>query len=357
MNYVLPHIDKLEPYKSGIMPKDHERAIRLHLNESPYPPSPEVLAALQHTSAEVLHRYPDPQCTELRQALADFYQVESSQVFCSNGSSELIGLLFRTLIGEHRRVAIPYPSFALYENVAASYQSETIRIPTDEDFSIDIDQLMACAADVIVLVNPNAPTGLLLPASEVERLARGFDGLVVIDEAYMEFVETDESVIPLIRELPNLLVIRTFSKAYALCGGRVGYALGNSSLISAFEKGRNSYHLNTITQRLALAALKDQQYMKSNAAAVRRTRDAFSSQLAELGFTVFPSQTNFVLCTPPANSQLTAFEWMERLMEQEIYVRYFNADRLRDKLRISIGTDEQMDHVIAQFKAALNYSD
>ncbi|WP_028563071.1 histidinol-phosphate transaminase [Paenibacillus pinihumi] len=357
MNYVLPHIDKLEPYKSGAMPKDHERAIRIHLNESPYPPSPEVLAALQHTPADILHCYPDPQCTELRQALADLYEVESSQVFCGNGSSELIGLLFRTLIGEQRRVAIPYPSFALYENVAASFQSEVIRMPTAEDFSIDIDQLLACNADAIVLVNPNAPTGLLLPASEVERLARGFDGLVVVDEAYMEFVETDESVIPLIRELPNLLVMRTFSKAYALCGGRVGYVLGNSSLISAFDKGRNSYHLNTLTQRLALAALKDQQYMKSSAAAVRQTRDAFSRQLAELGFTVFPSQTNFVLCTPPADSRLTAFEWTERLMEQEIYVRYFNADRLRDKLRISIGTNEQMDRVITQLKAILNHKE
>lgn len=347
MTMILPHIERLPGYAQGEQPPDGTQAIRLNLNESSYPPSPEVVKALQSIPEETLRRYPDAKCDKLRTALAKHYGVREEQTFCSNGSSEIISLVMKVFIGPHGKLAIPDPSFPLYHSVAASYQAECIGIPTRSDFSIDVAHLIHSGAQAVVLVNPNAPTGLLLPIEDVERLVREFTGLVILDEAYIDFAKTDASAVSLIARYSNLLVIRTFSKAYALCGARIGYCFGNERLIAALEKGKDVYNVDAISRELALAALNDQSYMRATTDAIKRTRDRFSGQLASQGFIVVPSHTNFLLCKPPAGSGCPiAEELYDTLMKQNIYVRYYKNPRLRDYLRITIGTDAEMDAVL-----------
>lgn len=344
MTMILPHIDRLSGYAQGEQPPDGVKAIRLNLNESPYPPSPEVMKALRAIAEESLRRYPDAKCDKLRAALAKQYNVQEEQTFCSNGSSEIISLLMKVFIGPLGQIAIPDPSFPLYQTVAASYQVKCLTIPTRDDFSIDCEQLQYSGAQAVVLVNPNAPTGILLPLTEVERLVKEFAGLVIVDEAYIDFAETGSSALPLIKRYPNLLVVRTFSKAYALCGARIGYCFGNEQLIAALEKGKDIYNVDSISRELALAALCDQDYMQETIKAISQTRERFTEQLRKNGFTVLPSQTNFLLCKPPTGPGcLISSELYSKLMEQHIYVRHYTQPRLAEYLRITVGTDEEMD--------------
>ncbi|MDQ0229164.1 histidinol-phosphate transaminase [Metabacillus malikii] len=354
MNFILPHIQRLKPYASGAQPPGGSNVIKLNLNENPYPPSQNVLNVLRTIDEEALRLYPDARCDELREALAQQYGVDKKHTFCGNGSSEIISIIFTVFVESYSRIAIPDPSFSLYHSIASIHQVECVRIPTREDFSVDVDMLVESGAQVIVLVNPNAPTGRLLPFSDVERLVQNFPGLVIVDEAYIDFAESSLSAIPLIECYENLVVVRTFSKAYSLCGARVGYCFSNEKLINALEKGKGLYNVNIISQKLALAALQDQEYMKNTTAAVRRTRGAFSADLRRLGFDVIPSQTNFILCTPPPQmGENGAQELYEKLMERNIYVRYFKDTRLYDKLRISIGTKEEMDTLYNELHSLL----
>lgn len=354
MTLILPHIERLTPYALGDLPPEGSAAIKLNQNESPYPPSPLVLEALRTLGEEELRRYPDARCMQLRAALSQLHGVKDEQIFCGNGSSEIISLIVKGFIGPNRRLALPDPSFSLYHTVAASYQASSIAVPTRNDYTVDPGLLMDSGADAIVLVNPNAPTGHLLPLEEVERLVNRFPGLVVIDEAYIDFADPNATAIPLVDRYPNVIVVRTFSKAYALCGARVGYCIAAEPLIAALEKSKDIYNINAISRKLALAALEDREYTMRTVAAVKATRDGFIAELRSLGFDVIPSQTNFVLCTPPAgDGQPDARAWYQSLLERNIYVRHFEHPRLADKLRISIGTDEEMAAVTAVLRALL----
>ena len=348
MTMILPHIEKMPGYVEGVMPSAGTKAIRLNLNESPYPPSPHVQSALQEIGEEVLRRYPDSRCEQLRAELAANYGVKAEQTFCANGSSEIISLIMKVFVGPEGKIALPDPSFPLYHSVAAGYQAKCIAVPTREDFSIDVDKLRETGAQAVVVVNPNAPTGLMLAKTELIRLLESMDGLVIVDEAYMDFADSDESVISLVDQYPNLLVLRTFSKSYGLCGVRVGYGFADERLITALEKAKDVYNVDAIARHLALAALRDQSYMKETTGRIKRTRAVFSKQLESLGFSVIPSQTNFILCQPPAKAEgQSARELYEKLMEQGIYVRYYQLPRLADMLRITVGTEAEMEEVYA----------
>lgn len=346
MKMILPHIERMSGYVQGELPPDGAKAIRLNLNESPYPPSPQVLKVLGEIGEETLRRYPDSRCDELRAELALQYGVKEEQTFCSNGSSEIISLIMKVFIGPLGQIAIPDPSFPLYHSVAAGYQSNCIPVPTRGDFTINIDALLNSGAQAIVLVNPNAPTGLLLPREEVIRLVNEFSGLVIVDEAYIDFAESESSMVPLIGNYRNLLVLRTFSKAYGLSGARVGYCFGDEQLIAALDKGKDVYNVDAINRLLALAALRDQSYMIETTNAIKQTREKFAKQLISLGFSVVPSQTNFILCTPPVNDGgPSAYELYEKLMAQGIYVRYYQQPRLQAMLRITIGTEDEIESI------------
>ncbi|HHY75071.1 MAG TPA: histidinol-phosphate transaminase [Bacillus bacterium] len=343
MTYILPHIREMKPYEAGIQPSEKRKMIKLNLNENPFPPSQNVLRVLHTIQEDTLRLYPDQHCDELREALAKEYRVTKEQTFCGNGSSEIISLIFKLFIGPHRSIAIPDPTFSLYYSVASIYQVECMKIPTRDDFSVDIDLLLESKANAIILVNPNAPTGRLLDIAEVERLVSKFSGLVIVDEAYIDFANPSSSAIPLLKKYNNLIVIRTFSKVYSLCGIRVGYCFSNKEFITALETGRNLFNVNVISQKLALAALMDQEHLVRTTTAVKHIREAFSNNLRKLGFAVIPSKTNFILCSPPSKlGRNGAKELYNKLLERNIYVRYFETPRLLDKLRISIGTKEEM---------------
>ncbi|TMV49450.1 histidinol-phosphate transaminase [Paenibacillus mesophilus] len=341
-----PRIDRLQPYVAGIRPEPGTKAIKLNQNESPYPASPKVTDALRRLDPELLLReYPDSGCSSLREALSAVHGVPASMILCGNGSSELITLLYKTFLCEGDTVAIPDPSFGLYTTVAEMAGVRVASVPTDDDFRIAPEKLTESAPQAIVIANPNAPTGLHLEAAQIERLLQSYRGLVVVDEAYIDFAPEGVSVLKLTERYDHLLVLRTFSKAYALSGGRIGFAVANERLIRAMEKARETFSVGAVAQLAAEAALSDQDYMRETVTRIGRTRERFCEALARIGWTVYPSVTNFVLISPPREGR-TAKELYERLLSEHIYVRYFDIPRLADKLRISIGTDEEMKVVL-----------
>jgi histidinol-phosphate aminotransferase len=347
MSVILPHIEQMEAYSLGERPPAGKRIIKLNQNESPYPASPRTLEALRTMSELELRQYPDASCQELRGKLAALHQVHEEQVFIGNGSSEIISLLLKAFVGPEGRVALPDPTFSLYHHAAASLLANAIPVPLKEDWSVDIDGLLQADAQAIIVVNPNAPTGKLLPLADIQRLLQQHTGLLVVDEAYMEFAEPASSAIPLTLESDRVLVIRTFSKAYGLSGVRVGYCIGDAALIGALEKAKDIYNVDAIGRRLAMAAAEDQEHMKRNADSIKRTREAFSKELKKRGFRVVPSQANFVLCAPPEGvGQLRASDWHKKLQDNNIYTRYIKHPRLENYLRISIGTDQEMQQVL-----------
>jgi histidinol-phosphate aminotransferase len=358
MSIILPHIDRLKPYMSGAATPNNGTAIRLHLNENPYPPSERVLAALQSIGERLVRRYPDNQNGMLRSAVARHYGRNEDEVFCGNGSSEIISLLFKAFLGPGRRIAIPDPSFALYQTVAAIHRTACERIPNLEDLSIDVEALVRSTADAAVLVNPHAPSGKLLPLDEVERIAKHYRGLIIVDEAYIDFCSdvhgAPPTALPLLGKYPNLLILRTFSKAYAMCGMRVGYCFASPALIGALNKAKDLYNVDQVSAVLAAAALSDEAYLKQTTAAIRRTRDAFSAAMTGLGFHVYSSDTNFVLCSVPASLGANGAQSLcSMLAERNIHVRHFDTPRLCDKLRISIGTDAEMDALLKELSTLL----
>lgn len=276
---ILPHIERLSPYPMGERPPEGIRTVKLNQNESPYPPSPLVLKALRSIGEEELSRYPDAVNGGLRAVLAERFGVNAERIFCGNGSSEIISLIMKVFVGAQRRVALPDPTFALYATAAAVHRAECIAVPTDSDYAISIDGLLNSGADAVVLVNPNAPTGRTLPPAEVERLVSRFPGLVIIDEAYIDFAPEGTSALPLLGRYENVLLLRTFSKCYALAGARVGYCFGAEPLIAALEKSKDSFNVNAVSARLAAAALQDREYAERTAAAICRTRDSFAAGL------------------------------------------------------------------------------
>jgi len=352
MANILPHIERLAPYPAGAQPEKGPRTIQLNLNENPYPPSPRVKEMFGMMDVNDLRKYPDSRNLQLRAALAEAHGLSIDQSYCGNGSSEIISNVFSACFSSGSSIAVPDPSFPLYYTMASIHQVEYIHVPTREDWSVDLDSLLESGANAVVLINPNAPTGLLNTFSEVERLVSHFPGLVILDEAYMDFADPGHSAVSLVKRYDNLIVLRTFSKAYALCGGRIGYCFSNPALIEALEKTRNLYNVNSISQKLALAALGDPSYLEVTTAAVRRTRDDFSQKLRLLGFECIPSHANFILCSPPKHlGEDGALMLYRKLMDRGIYVRYYQTPRLRDKLRISIGTDEEMDILYAELRS------
>ncbi|WP_240041354.1 histidinol-phosphate transaminase [Paenibacillus ginsengarvi] len=336
----------LSPYVAGERPEDGVRAIKLNQNESPYPASPSVSDALRGIGPELFREYPDALCDKLRRKLSAVHGIPASRIICGNGSSELITLLYKTLLREGDAVAIPDPTFGLYETVARTFGVEPVVVPTDDEYRIDTRRLAETNAAAIIIANPNAPTGIPLQAPEIERLLQTYNGLVVVDEAYIDFAPESISVMNLIETYEHLIVLRTFSKAYALCGARIGFAVASERLIRAMQKARETFSVGAVAQLAAEASLADMDYVKFTVSRISQTRDRFAAELTRRGWRVIPSVTNFVLAAPPSDG-VSAKELYARLLQEHIYVRYFDLPRLSDKLRISIGTDEDMDALLA----------
>ncbi|TVX92163.1 histidinol-phosphate transaminase [Paenibacillus agilis] len=338
--YIKQSIEQLAPYVPGIQPQMDGHVIKINANENPYPPSPQVQQLLSGFDFAQLRYYPDATSQRLRKLIAAHYQLSSDHLFCGNGSDEIISYLFQVCFEEQDTIATPYPTYTLYKTIADIHRVHTVYVPTRDDFTIDTQALAQTGAKGLFIANPNAQTGLLLSLTEIEELLKQYDGLVVIDEAYIEFAPATASACELVARYPNLVVLRTFSKSYSLCGIRVGYSLANPVLVHALDKCRDSYNVSHLSQLLAEAAFEDQAYLQSTVKKIVATRERVTAALTDLGFEVLPSEANFVLCKPVHGSAIDIYEFLKA---RHVYVRYFDSPRLSDKLRITIGTDAEMD--------------
>ena len=338
------NVDRLHAYTPGEQPRDPE-VVKLNTNENPYPPSPEVGRVLAGVTADPLRLYPDPGCTALRQEISRLHGCSIDQVFCGNGSDEILSLCFGAFVPDHGKVGYFDPSYSLYPVLAEIADCGVVPVPLQEDFTCP-DLPADYDVPLFFWTNPNAPTSLSVPKTQIAAFADRSEGVVLVDEAYVDFAEADCMELALTR--PNVLVTRSFSKSYSLAGIRLGYAIGHPDLIGALMKIKDAYNVNRLTQEMGRAAVVDQAHMRSNIEKVKATRQRVSAELTRRGFEVWPSQTNFLWVRPPHRS---AAAWYDHLRQHKILIRYFPAERTRSHLRITIGTDLQMDRLLAAIDA------
>jgi len=345
--YWSSRIRELEAYVPGEQPKDR-RYIKLNTNENPYPPSPKAVEAMQSAIGEAMRLYPDPECTALVEAIAERFGVEKEQVFVGNGSDEVLAMCFPAFFDGEKPVLFPDITYSFYPVYADLYQVPYDAVPLNEDFTVPVEKMLRPNGGVII-ANPNAPTGIVLPLEAIERIAAGNpDSVVIVDEAYVDFGGV--SALPLINKYPNVLVVRTTSKSYSLAGLRVGWAMGDRSLIAALNTVKNSinsYTLDRVAIAGGAAAIADEEYFKDCCSKVIATRERSIAALTELGFRCLPSSTNFIFAAP---SGIAADELFVKLREKGVLVRYFRKPRINGFLRISVGTDEEMDALLAAIK-------
>lgn len=329
----------MSAYVPGLQPGPGERRIiKLNTNENPYPPSPRALRALRAAADRRLRLYPDPACRAFREQVAAVYGLDPSQVVAGNGSDELLAIVMRTFVDEGGTVAYFTPSYSLYPVLAAGAKAKVVEVPLPRDATgLPVPRVRA---GVFFLTTPNAPYGTGFPTAWIEALLASFPGIVVADEAYADFA--DETSLPLLARHPRLVIVRTLSKSHSLAGLRVGFAFAHRDIAAEMAKVKDSYNLDRPAQAAAAAALADQDRFRRNRDRIRATRARFSARLAALGFAVPPSQANFVFAAVgpgmPAARELYA-----GLLERGFLVRFFDRPGLDDGLRISIGTDAQMD--------------
>jgi histidinol-phosphate aminotransferase len=336
-------VKQLTPYVPGEQPR-LSKLVKLNTNEHPYSPSPRVLAAIAAVDGDALRRYPDPESMELRAAFARRNGLQPDQVFLGNGSDEVLAHVFQALLRHELPLLFPDVTYSFYPVWSGLYQMPWREIPLTADFAVDPADYRVANGGIII-PNPNAPTGVLMSLESIRRLLeQNRDSVVVIDEAYIDF--GGSSAVGLIPEFDNLLVVQTMSKSWALAGLRVGVAMGNAELIEGLQRVKNSfnsYPLDVVAQRAAVAALEDEDYFEAVCARVIASREKLCTAMANLGFDVLPSAANFLLVKHPARA---ARELYDGLRARGIIVRYFDRPRIDDHLRISIGTDEQSDELL-----------
>ena len=345
-SYFRPAIDAIAGYAPGEQPKI-DNLIKLNTNENPYPPSPEVAAALRSLDFERLRRYPDPTADALRDAIAAHWGVKRENVICGNGSDDLLTMIFRAFTSPERPVAVLDPSYSLYPVLAAMQEAPVIRIPlARKSFELEVDLAQAAkGANLAMLTRPNAPTGNAIPREKIEKFCRDFDGVVTIDEAYADFA--DDDCVAFATKFDNVLVMRTFSKSYSLAGVRLGYAIGAPALIEGLMKLKDSYNLDMLTQTVGRAAFEDQATLQEHVSMIRATRSRLAGELEKLNFRVIPSQTNFLFVSPPDGDAARIFA---ELRKNAVIVRYFPGEITGNYLRITVGTDHETDRLLELLK-------
>jgi histidinol-phosphate aminotransferase len=345
---VKEHIVKLEAYVPGLQPEEGDGVVKLNTNENPYPPSPWVEEAIREEGSDTLRLYPNPTSQRLRETAGTVYGLDAEQVLCGNGSDEILGILLRTFTTRGDAIGYYEPSYSYYKTLGAIH--DLVQLPT----GLGEDPLHPALPEdrgvsLFFLTNPNSPMGFSLEPEFVARLANHLDGILVVDEAYAEFAQ--RNCLALIREIPNLIVTRTLSKSYSLAGLRVGFALGSEGWIRQMNKVRDHYNLSRIAQAAACVALRDQRHFRECRDKILRTRERFISALEEIGIETFPSDANFVFAR--FSSVQAASGLFEKLTERNIHVRYFPREGLDQGLRISIGTDAQMDRLLEVLRTLL----
>ena len=379
--FIRPLVHKLHAYVPGEQPKI-KGLIKLNTNENPYPPSPRVLTAVKTAVDGRLRLYPNPTAQLLREKLAKLHGCAPENIIVGNGSDELLALAVRAfvepLVGQVSRLSpskgktklttgkLPvrrnskalvqyfHPSYSLYPVLADIHGAEKNPVPLNANFNLPAvpelkrGGLWDFHAALTFVTTPNAPSGHGYSTTELEKLSRAMNGVVVLDEAYVDFA--GENAMKLALKFPHVVISRTFSKAYSLCFQRVGYFVGNAELIAALDKIRDSYNVNGLGQMAALATLADLPYYRANFRRIISTRENLGRALTMLGFRVLPSQTNFILAKPPV---FAAEDWLQKLREKKILVRWFNQPEVKDFLRITIGTPQEADALVRAAKTIL----
>jgi histidinol-phosphate aminotransferase len=349
--FVRLHIRQMSGYTPGEQPSVGERVVKLNTNENPFPPSPEVMKAIREIEPETLRRYPSPTADAFRVAAAKILGVEKDMILAGNGSDDLLTIAARTFIANGGTLAYPEPTYSLYPILAQLADAKTATVDWGGDWSLPIESLIATKADAIFLANPNAPSGTFVAPEEVAKLAESFNGLILVDEAYVDFAETN--CLSLVAKFANVMITRSFSKAYSLAGLRFGYAVAQAAVIDEMMKVKDSYNCDAISTTAAIAAMQDQEYVARSWEHVKGERARLTEELRQLGWSVLPSQANFILATCPGGR---GRETYLGLKQQGILVRYFDKPGLTDKIRITIGTSQENNALLGGLKE-LNTSD
>src|SRR5437879_124205 len=367
---VRPLVRRLHAYVPGEQPQIKD-LIKLNTNENPYPPSPQALAVVKTAVDERLRLYPNPTAQPLRERLAKFHRCNPENIIVGNGSDELLAMATRAFVepaccqhpagneglaARRRRHVVQFftPSYSLYPVLAAIHGAAANAVPLTSDFGIPpVAELRRkrkwdFRAALTYITTPNAPSGRGYSTAELESLCRAQRGVVILDEAYVDFA--NENALQLALQHPHVIVSRTFSKAYSLCVQRVGYFVGHPELISALDTVRDSYNVNGLGQSAALATLDDLAYYRKNFQRIIATREQVARELTVLGFRVLPSRTNFLFVRPPA---FPANGWLQKLRERKILVRWFNCPETKDFLRITINKDAEMEALVKAVRAIL----
>lgn len=343
------NVRRTQPYVAGEQPKE-KNIIKLNTNECPYPPAPGVVAAAREFEKREpdLRLYPDMDATMLVEALADFYKVDPEQIFVGVGSDDVLAMSFLTFFTNGKKVLFPNITYSFYPVWAQLYRIPYEEIPLREDFTIDEEDYIPQGGEEfggIIFPNPNAPTGIEEPQEKIEKIVKANPGcVVIIDEAYVDFGAA--SALPLLKKYDNLLVVQTFSKSRAMAGERIGFAIGGKKIIRYLKDVKfsfNSYTMNLPSIILGTAAVRDADYFHITTGKIAATRERFEKELSDMGFSFPESKANFVFARPPKGS---GEEMFRALRKKNIIVRWWDKPLIRDYMRITIGTDEQMDAVV-----------
>ena len=345
-----PAIAALDGYVPGEQP-DQAHVTKLNTNENAYPPSPRAMAALRAVDADLLRRYPHPAANEFRRSAAAVLDVDPEWILAGNGSDDLLTMLMRAVAAPDRPVAYPVPTYVLYRTLAAMQEAPVVETPFDDAYALPVDALARAAAALTIVANPNSPSGTAAPLDALEALAARLGGVLVIDEAYVEFA--DRSALDLVRRSDRVVVLRTLSKSHGLAGLRLGFAVAQPPLLEGLAKVKDSYNVDAVAARVGAAAIADVSYTRAQVARIRDARRRLGGALADLGFRVWPSQANFVLARPPDGNARRLYEG---LRSRDILVRYFDEPRLADALRITVGTEAQNARLTAALAALMRPS-
>jgi len=344
MTYFRKNIEEIEGYTPGEQPTD-PTVVKLNTNENPYPPSPRVLEAIRSITPEQLRRYPHPLANQFRDKAAEIFGVTREMIICGNGMDDILNMTVRAFSGPEAALVYPVPTYTLYAVLAGIQASVVKEVPWGPDYSLPYDALVQARGRVTYLANPNAPTGTLVPVDQVAKLADALDGVLCVDEAYVDFAQRD--CMELARTRRNVLVMRTLSKGYGLAGLRFGFAVGDANLIAGLMKVKDSYNADAVAIAAATAAISDCDYREQTRTQVIQERQRLAAALTGLGMPPLPSESNFLfaLC-----KKVPAGKLYELLKARQILVRYFNSPGIADRLRITVGTPQQNDVLVAALK-------
>jgi len=352
MGYFRDNVERMAGYTPGFQPAATD-VVKLNTNENPYPPSPEVMQTLAGLAPEQLRRYPDPIGNAFRQAAAELHGLEPGNIMCCNGGDDLLSIAIRACCNHDRPLAYPVPTYSLYPVLSRLEGIEPVEIPFDSECNLPA-RLAKTHAALTIVCNPNAPTATFIGIEELASLADELAGVLLIDEAYVDFAE--QNAVELVKEFDNVVLLRSLSKGYSLAGLRFGYAIASTNLIDGLLKVKDSYNVDAVSIALATAAIRDQAYFRTNVEKVKADRQTLIEKLRALGLEVANSCTNFVLAHVGARhvSPVPAGQIYEQLAKRNIFVRYFDVPGLDDKLRISVGTKQQNEKLLAALQEILS---